>query len=236
VARPRYPRSEGPLPPPLPPATRTVGQLVAEAIKLYGERFWRVLPLGLAVAILEEAAFRRGVGAQTLLLWVFAPVLTLSYAGASALAARRRLTPRAALVALAVGLLVFAPFPVLLRLYVLPGLAWFALVGLAVPAAVIEGRGPGAALRRGLALGRADFVHALGSLCALGLVFIFTKGVLFFLLRGAGEAADRVAIFASDLVLSPLVFLGAALVYFDQAARVGLPRGRRSVRSSADGR
>ena len=28
------------LPPPLPPETRTVGQLVAESIRLYGARFW----------------------------------------------------------------------------------------------------------------------------------------------------------------------------------------------------
>ena len=35
MAGPRYPRREGPLPPPLPPETRTVGQLVAESISLY---------------------------------------------------------------------------------------------------------------------------------------------------------------------------------------------------------
>ena len=29
-----------PLPPPLPPETRTVGQLVAETLKLYGRHFW----------------------------------------------------------------------------------------------------------------------------------------------------------------------------------------------------
>jgi ABC-type Na+ efflux pump permease subunit len=78
-------------------------------------------------------------------------------------------------------------------------------------------------------------VHALGSLATLAIVFFLTRFVLFFLLRGAGNAADRVAIFLADLVIAPVVFLGAALLYFDQAARVGLPRGRRSVRSSSDG-
>ena len=42
----------------------------------------------------------------------------------------------------------------------LPGIAWFALVGLAVPAAMTEDLGVRAALRRGLELGRADFAHA----------------------------------------------------------------------------
>ena len=39
------------LPPPLPPAERTVGQLVAETIRAYGANFWRVLPLGVPIAV-----------------------------------------------------------------------------------------------------------------------------------------------------------------------------------------
>src|SRR5207244_6876494 len=128
------------------------------------------------------------------------------------------------------------PFPVLFRLFVLPGLALFAYYGLAVPAAVIEGLSPRAAFRRGSELGKADFVHALGSLSTLAIVYFLSRTVLLLLLRGQGEATERVAGFLADLVLSPLLFLGAALLYFDQAARVGLPRGRRSMRSSSDGR
>jgi hypothetical protein len=41
------------LPPPSPPETRTIGQLVAETIRLYGERFWPSLALGLSVAALD---------------------------------------------------------------------------------------------------------------------------------------------------------------------------------------
>src|SRR5581483_8540963 len=36
----------------LPPAERTVGQLVAESIRFYGEHFWPCLSLGLAPAAL----------------------------------------------------------------------------------------------------------------------------------------------------------------------------------------
>src|SRR2546423_1896135 len=42
----RAPRTLGKLPPPLPPETRTVGQLVAESIRLYGRRFWQTLARG----------------------------------------------------------------------------------------------------------------------------------------------------------------------------------------------
>jgi hypothetical protein len=209
-----------PLPPPLPHETRTVGQLVAETIKLYGERFWRVLPLGASVAALDGIAFGLDADGQTLLLWAFAPLLTLSYVAAAAIAGRSRLTRRSGLVAFGTGLLVFLPFPVLFRIFVLPGLALFALVGLAIPAAVLERLPVHAALRRGLELGRADYVHALGSLCTLALVYFLTRTVLLLLLRGQGDATERTAGIAADLVLSPLLFLGSALLYFDQAARV----------------
>jgi hypothetical protein len=46
--------------------------------------------------------------------------------------------------------------------------------------------------------------------------------VLFFLLRGAGGAALWAASFLAVMVISPLVFLGFALLYIDQAARVRL--------------
>ena len=235
MARARYPRSEGPLPPPLPPAARTVGQLVAETIKLYGERFWRVLPLGLSVALLDAIAFGRDLDVGTLLLWAFGPLLTISYVAASALVSGTRPTRRSALTAFGIGILVFVPFPVLFRLFVLPGLALFAFFGLAVPAAMVERLSPRAALKRGAQLGKADFVHALGSLSTLALVYFLSRTVLLLLLRGQGDATERVAGFLADLVLSPLLFLGAALLYVDQAARVGVSRERRSVRSSADG-
>src|ERR687886_556703 len=48
-------RSRRELPPPLPPETRTVGQLVAEAVRFYGNRFWPSLALGAPPAILVVA-------------------------------------------------------------------------------------------------------------------------------------------------------------------------------------
>jgi uncharacterized membrane protein len=72
-------------------------------------------------------------------------------------------------------------------------------------------------------------VHALGSLATLVVVFALTRFVLVFLLREQADNTVRVAIFIADLVISPLLFLGAALLYFDQAARVGSsPRAERS--------
>jgi hypothetical protein len=224
VARIGYPRQAGPRPEALPPATRTVGQVVAEAIRLYGERFWQVLPLGLAFVAVDVASLHRNVGVQTLVLWAAAPLFSAAYVRACSVVRDVPWSWQAFGAALAV----FVPFPVLVRLYVLPGIAWFALVGLSVPAAAIERLGVRSALRRGWELARADAVHAVGGLAALALVYAVSRYALLVLIHTQGGQTQYAAAVLSDLVLSPLVFVGAVLLYADQAARVrvgGIDRG-----------
>ena len=215
-----YPRAGEPRPAALPPGERTVGQLIAESIRLYGARFWAVIPIGVPLAAKDAVSIGHSVGVQTLLLWAFAPLLTAAYVYACTLTCDERPPRRVLATAFFTGLIVFLPFPVLVRLYVLPGLALFGLVGLAVPAAVVERLGVRAALRRGWQLGRADVVHAIGGMAALALVFGVSRIALLVLLHTQGDQARNVAVVLSDLVLSPLLFLGATLLYVDQAARV----------------
>ena len=215
------------LPPPLPPDQRTVGQLVAEAIRLYGRRFWPSLGLGAGLATLNQIALSLERVPQLLVTATLgALLLSASYAIASTFVAERALEPRPLAVGVLVGTLVFMPAPFLILLFILPAVAWLALFGLAVPAAVIERKGFVAALRRGVELARADFVHALGSLATLAIVYFLSRTSLLFLLRGQADATLRVAAFLADLVVGPLLFLGAAMLYVDQAARVGLDRKR----------
>src|SRR5919202_1888340 len=177
--KPRRKRVELPVPPALPPETRTVGQLVAESIRLYGASFWRSLALGVPVAVAGVVAVEPAV-----LLIAFLNVLGL-----------------------------------------LPAAAWLGFVGLVVPVAILEDR---VSFRRALELSRADLAHAIGSLATLTLVALLTAYTIFFTLRSAGTAALRASAFMSVLVISPLLFLGGALLYFDQSARVGsAPRTRR---------
>jgi hypothetical protein len=204
----------------LPPERRTVGQLVAESIRFYGDHFWKVVILGAAFVLLDGVSFNRSVAVQTLLLWACGPVLTAAYVRASMLVAARPVPRRVLVSAWAAGLIVFVPFPVLYRIYVLPGIALFGLLGLCVPAAVHEGLGVRAALRRGWQLGRADSVHAVGGMAALALIYGVTRYMLLILLATQGNQAQAVAALLADLVLSPLLFVGAALLYVDQAARV----------------
>jgi hypothetical protein len=117
------------------------------------------------------------------------------------------------------GLLVFLPFPFLVAFFILPGLAWLAALGLIVPVLALERVGFGFAFLRAYRLARADFVHALGTLATLAILVFLTQSGLFFLLRGTSDQTLAIASFVASLVVSPLLFLGSALLYFDQEAR-----------------
>jgi hypothetical protein len=209
------------LPPPLPPESRTVGQLVAESVRLYQRRFWPSLALGLGPGATGVAiAALRGWPALVFAVTGGALLMTGSYVGATAIAADLRPDRRSLLVALAGGVVAFVPVPFLVRWYVLPAILWLALTGLVVPVALVERCDLPGAFLRALRLARVDYIHAFGSLVTLAIVSLLTSSVLFFLLRGQAAAALEVAAFLALLVISPLLFLGAALLYYDQAARL----------------
>ena len=221
-------RAERPLPPPLPPAERTVGQLVGEAIRAYGTQFWRALALGVPVVAANALVWKGPSGDQRLaLLPITALLVSLSFVAAVALVMRTPLRRRHTIVAYVVAVLVFLPVPLLAAFYILPGLAWLALFGLAVPAALVEGLGVRAAFLRGMRLARADYVHVLGGLATLALVVIISQFTLYFILREYTENTRLFAAALAALVVSPLVFLGSALLYVDQEARLRLREERR---------
>ena len=126
------------LPPPLPPETRTVGQLVAESIRLYGNHFWRVMPLGLAFALINQVSTGRRTDTQALILLAAAPLLSLAFVLACLIAHETEWSRAVIVRAFVAGTVAFLPVPFLVLVFVLPGLAWLALVGLVVPAILYE--------------------------------------------------------------------------------------------------
>ena len=221
----RYP-DKSPLPAPLPPEERTIGQLIAEAVKLYQAYPLRALALGLAGAGVDVVtwAVASGKGPSSgqqlaVLLFAGAPLYSAAFVGASLLVLGRVPAARVARAYL-LAVLVFLPFPFLIPLAVLPALIWLALFGLSVPALVAEDLPLGRAVRRGLALGRVDFAHVLGGMCALVLVFFVVRYALAAVLHGQARNTALTTAALADLVLMPLVFLGSALLYVDQEARV----------------
>jgi MFS family permease len=210
-----------PRPAALPPAERTIGQLVAESIQFYAAHFWACLVLGVppaAIAVVFTQVSRRT--ALLLAPTLSAVVISATFVWASALVLEASPPRRSLVAAWLIGWLVFAPVPFLVIAFIVPGLLWLAAFGLVVPVLVTEDLAPRAALSRAWRLARADFVHALGSLFTLAVVVLLSQSVLVFILRGFGGAAASVALFLASVVLSPLLFVGAALLYVDQAARV----------------
>jgi hypothetical protein len=205
------------LPPPLPPELRTVGQLVAESIRGYGNRFWFCLPLGVPLAVADQLIVHHHKAAeQALVFWALTPLFVAAYVWAC----RIVLDARPTRTAVAVALLVWLPFPALRASFILPGLAWFAFIGLAVPVAMVEGSRFRESLVRGRRLALADYAHALGSLCALVIVVGVAEVALEHLLRSQSDTGLRAALALSDVVLSPLLYVGSALLYLDQTARL----------------
>jgi hypothetical protein len=223
-------------PPPLPPETRTVGQLVAETIRAYRRHVLGAFALGVPAAAVDVLS--RELESELWLLTaplVGAALLTPAYIGAVLLVSGARPGRGAVVTAFQAGALAFLPFPLLVAFFILPGVAWLALVGLCVPVALLEQRRLGASLVRAYRLARADYVHALGGLATLAIVVFLTRTMLFFLLRDLGESTALAASILADIVISPVLFLGAALLYYDQAAREGaLDSGAPTRRSDAD--
>ena len=212
-------RVERPLPPPLPPAERTVGQLVAETIKLYGRRFMSALPIGLVVAAINQLtvdADRLAVGA---ILIGAAPVFSAAYAYACQLEAES-VARRSWLVAIVAGTIVFVPAALFFPWFALAAVLWLGLAGLAVPAAMREGTSVAGSLRRGFELGRVDYLHAAGALATLVILFFLMRIGLALVLESQADNTVRTAIFLSDAVLAPMLFLGGAVLYEDQTARL----------------
>ena len=214
------------LPPPLPPETRTVGQVVAEAIRLYGRRARLALPLGIPLAAADTLAVGTTTADKVLILVIAAPVFTAAFAWASAIVGDVRPGRATWLRALLLGTLVFLPAAIFFPWFAILSVAWLALVGLVVPVVMIEDSPARTALRRAVELCRADYAHALGSLATLVIVYFLTRTVLVLLLQGQGDQTERIALFFGDLVISPLLFVGASLLYVDQKARLELARQR----------
>ncbi len=242
--RTRLSRSPQPLPPPLPPERRTIGQLVAETIRFYQQRFFLVLPLGIPVAALVQltTAFGRRhdeprgyppprdfrephalLGGFETTLIISSLLFTASYLVAIVLVTGTRPDRRRLATAYGVGVVVWIPVPLLVALLgflALPAVLYLGFMGWAVPAALVEGTGFREAFGRALRLGRVDYGHAAGGLATLVVLYGLVRLMLVLLIRTGGELGERSTTVLADLVLSPILFVGAAILYLDQAARV----------------
>lgn len=235
------PRTPEPLPEPLPPDKRTIGQLVAETVNFYRHHFFQALPLGIAFAAVTQltAVFVRdpeepyghppqrgfhhehslvGGGVEMVML-LGALLLTASYIVAIVLVTEAKPTGRQVAMAYAAGFLIYLPVPLLAQLLVLPAVLYLAVVGWVMPAILVEGRSFRDAFARSFRLARTDFVHAAGGLATLVILFVVVRLMMLFLIHVGAETGRRSTVAAADLVLSPILFLGSVIVFIDLVAR-----------------
>ena len=123
----------------------------------------------------------------------------------------------------------FVPAAFLLPWFSLAAVVWLALFRVRRPGG--DDRGPGShripeAHPR---LARGDVVHAVGGLATLVLLYGITQRALLQLLHSQADNTVRVSILLADVVLAPILFVGAVLLFDNLAARVGTTRHTRQA-------
>jgi hypothetical protein len=190
--------------------------------------------MGLVVAVVNQVTIDRSRPAVSLLLVLTAPIFTLAFAYAAHLSTKERTPARSWLNALVAGTIVFLPAALVFPWFALASVLWLALVGLCVPVAILERASPVASVRRGIELARAGYLHVAGSFVTLAAVFALTRWALALVLESQADNATRTAIFLADTVVSPLLFLGGAIVYVDLEARLRSRHTRETRRKDRD--
>jgi hypothetical protein len=216
-----------------------LGELLAETVRLYGERFWAALALGVVyTAAIAGAALIH----EALYYVVAAFMVAAAYAGAARLAAGDSFGEAWGQVAvrlpimLVLAVVVGLPFVLATSylVFLLIAAAWIGLIGFAVPVAVLEREHDNPsfaakvayALERALTLARAEPLHAAGVAAALVFLNYLLAIVLGGALAGYGENSKTVAGLLAQLVLAPFFFFGLAILYFEQKARAVSSRPR----------
>jgi hypothetical protein len=216
-----------------------LGELFAETTRIYRERFWAAIGLGAVAGIaFIPAAFIEVFIVQIVVL---AGAFTAAYAAATRLAAGDALGEAFArtlarapvlavlMVAVAVPFAIGRLDPIILFVSVF----WLALTGFSIPVAMLERADEegswidrlGGAMRRSLELARAHYLHAAGVIAALVLVYVVAGNLLAIVLAGFADNSGFGALLLVQLVLAPFFFLGLAVLYFEQRARLALRTG-----------
>jgi hypothetical protein len=210
-----------------------LGELLAETVRIYGERFWAAIGVGAVVAGATVAAEIHPVVEVVVLALSF----TGSYAAVARVAAGDSFVEAWAQVGVRLPILVVLTFFVALPFALALGLpylifvavAWLAFVGFSVPVAMLEegeslGRLAriGYVLNRTIALARTEYLHAAGVVAALVVLYIACSAVLAVALIGFADAGPVAVKALIQLVLAPFFFLGLSVLYFEQRARAAL--------------
>jgi hypothetical protein len=208
-------------------------ELLAETVRLYGQRIWAVAGMGVFLAgTLLVASL---IGHLLATIFIVAPAVTVTYAVAARVALGDPAREAWAQVGLRAPVLV--PLTVIVSVPFVLGIVdiivlffsvvWVAFVGLAIPVAMIE-RAPDTtswfgriayAVTRASDLARVEFLHVLGISAALVLIWALFGPFLGAVLTGFADNGGVAASVIANGVLGPFFFFGLSLLYFEQNAR-----------------
>jgi hypothetical protein len=212
-----------------------LGELLSETVRIYTVRPRAAIGLGLV----EGGAFLLTRATPDLLdALVLAVAFTIIYGAAARLVSGDTFMEAWAQVGLRAPTLVVLTFVVavpaviaLQYLFLLViGALWLALVGFSIPVAMLE-RDPEVtnpfdriaySLLRSIRLARAEYLHALGVIAALLMIYLLIGIVLGGALVGFAENGEVIAAALVQVVLAPFFFLGLSILYFEQRARAAV--------------
>ena len=212
-----------------------LGELVSETIRIYTQRPWAAIGLGLVVG---------GVYLLTALtpdlvdILVDALVVTAVFGAAARLVSGDRFGEAWAQVVLRSPVLLVLTFVVTVpALIAIPiyflliiGALWVALMGFSIPVAMVERDAEvknsfdriAYALLRSIRLARAEYLHALGVIAALLMIYLVGAFALGVALIGFADNGMLAAAVLVRVVLAPFLFLGLSVLYFEQRARAAV--------------
>lgn len=212
-----------------------LGELISETVRIYTQRPWAALGIGLV----EGAAYLLAALTPDLLdVLVIAAAFTLIYAAAARLVSGDTFAEAWAQVGLRAPVLAVLTFVVAvpavialtyLFLLVIAAL-WIALMSFSVPVAMLERDSEventldriAHSLLRSIRLARVEYLHALGVVAALVVIYLLLGIVLGVALVGFADNGRTIAAALVQVVLAPFFFLGLSVLYFDQLARAAV--------------
>ena len=216
-----------------------LGELLAETVRIYGERPLAALGLG----AVEAGAFLFARALPDLLgVVLLAVAFTATFGAAARLVSGDAFGEAWAQVGvrlpvlLVLTVVVAVPFAIAVGYLFLLLLAvlWIALAGFSIPVAMLERDVTATsvfdriafALYRSLRLARAEYLHAAGVAAALVILYLLLGNLIGAALVGFADNGRLVAGALVQLVLAPLFFLGLSVLYYEQRARTAVSSPR----------
>jgi hypothetical protein len=216
-----------------------LGELLAETVRIYGERPLAALGLG----AVEAGAFLFARALPDLLgVVLLAVAFTATFGAAARLVSGDAFGEAWAQVGvrlpvlLVLTVVVAVPFAIAVGYLFLLLLAvlWIALAGFSIPVAMLERDATATsvfdriafALYRSLRLARAEYLHAAGVAAALVILYLLLGNLIGAALVGFADNGRLVAGALVQLVLAPLFFLGLSVLYYEQRARTAVSSPR----------